>query len=84
MAQNNLKKKFASKKQTDFNIQEFDKYDSALEDYNYRDVYNSDTSNNREPIEKTKVGLTDVLKSSYKIVSSNLEDRYSSSYAEYI
>lgn len=75
MAQNNLKKKFASKKPTDFNIQEFDKYDSALEDYNYRDVYNSNTSNNREPIEKTKVGLTDVLKSSYKIVSSNLEDR---------
>lgn len=75
MAQNSLKKKFSGKKPTDFNIQEFDKYDSTLENYNYNDVYDSNTKSNREPIEKTRVGLTDVLKSSYKIVASNLEDR---------
>lgn len=75
MAQDSLKKKFTGKKPTDFTIQEFDKYDSALEDYNYRDIYDSNTKSNREPIEKTRVGLTDVLKSSYKMVSSNLEDR---------
>lgn len=75
MAQNSLRKKFSGKKPTDFNIQEFDKYDSTLENYNYNDVYDSNTTSNREPIEKTRVGLTDVLKSSYKIVASNLEDR---------
>lgn len=84
MAQDSLKEKLANKKSSNLDIQEFDKYDSALEDYNYRDIYNSNTKANREPIETTRIGLTDVLKSSYKIVASNLEDRYSSSYAEYV
>lgn len=75
MAQDSLKEKLANKKSSNLDIQEFDKYDSTLEDYNYRDIYNSNTKANREPIETTRIGLTDVLKSSYKIVASNLEDR---------